>query len=626
MAFTFKFNPFSKTFDIVQDTTLLTLKGVVNTTADLPLSGNSENDLYIVKADDRLYTWNKVTDSGILSDWINVGSISSIDWSIINNKPTSAVEDIDDAVTKKHTQNIDTILTIDGSIALFNAGILKRNLLVDNTFNIQIDEIRARDGDGLKLNDDGGNGIFVKDGGNVGIGTPSPSEKLEVAVTSDHSVVHINAESGSSNEARLIMTSGAKNTTFFYRESDNNFGFFHNGLTKFRVVSNGNILLNQAGGNVSIGTTTTSDATLNIKGSLNSTNVIIGLSTDTNPALKLSGNHSSDFAYIQAGGNTSNANLRIAKFATNTGELIDFQVYSVTTSFSGNLGVGNLNPNAKFDVTSTTDGSLPAPRLTTSQRDAITSPPTALQVFNTDNNRYEYFDGTDWQGIDSTASAEVSVSDNTLATDIPAVDALVLIASTPIFTGVELQRITIDNGGVSTYIGFEEIIVKIDGNITLEPSTSTKDLETTFFRQDAVRKTVDSFSVAPNSLIFDIGTTLSDGDTISFFGTEGTLPAELRSDIVYFVINQLTDSFQVSYTSGGSPVTFTDSGSGTNTFAEGELHGSVPRVSVSASSSVTVVPQALATVNTGDSIFPVVSNKSDAVNIVVSKVYYRIFK
>ncbi len=31
--------------------------------------------------------------------------------------------------------------------------------------NLQTDEVRARDGDGLKLYDDGGNGIFVKDGG-----------------------------------------------------------------------------------------------------------------------------------------------------------------------------------------------------------------------------------------------------------------------------------------------------------------------------------------------------------------------------------------------------------------------------------------------------------------------------
>ncbi|MFH1714847.1 MAG: tail fiber domain-containing protein, partial [Elusimicrobiota bacterium] len=41
-------------------------------------------------------------------------------------------------------------------------------------------EIKAIDSTGLKVYDDGGNGLFVQDGGNVGIGTTNPSEKLHV--------------------------------------------------------------------------------------------------------------------------------------------------------------------------------------------------------------------------------------------------------------------------------------------------------------------------------------------------------------------------------------------------------------------------------------------------------------
>jgi len=42
------------------------------------------------------------------------------------------------------------------------------------------DQIQARDADGLKLTDDAGNGILVKDGGSVGIGTTSPGASLHV--------------------------------------------------------------------------------------------------------------------------------------------------------------------------------------------------------------------------------------------------------------------------------------------------------------------------------------------------------------------------------------------------------------------------------------------------------------
>lgn len=46
--------------------------------------------------------------------------------------------------------------------------------------SLAIDEIKAYDGAGLKLYDDNDNGIFVEDGGNVGIGTDNPTYKLDV--------------------------------------------------------------------------------------------------------------------------------------------------------------------------------------------------------------------------------------------------------------------------------------------------------------------------------------------------------------------------------------------------------------------------------------------------------------
>ena len=88
---------------------------------------------------------------------------------------------------------------------------------------IATDQIRARDGDGLKLTDDGGNGIFVKDGGNVGIGTTSPGAKLEVAQSAHNSGIKITGYDTSSD------TSG-------YLYVDNNDVFFVDGTAGKNMV------------------------------------------------------------------------------------------------------------------------------------------------------------------------------------------------------------------------------------------------------------------------------------------------------------------------------------------------------------------------------------------------------
>jgi len=58
------------------------------------------------------------------------------------------------------------------------------------------DSLRARDSDGLRLTDDAGNlGIFIKDGGFVGIGTSNPSAPLDIESTSDN-MIQLNQGAG----------------------------------------------------------------------------------------------------------------------------------------------------------------------------------------------------------------------------------------------------------------------------------------------------------------------------------------------------------------------------------------------------------------------------------------------
>lgn len=74
-------------------------------------------------------------------------------------------------------------------------------------------------------------------------------------------------------------------------------------------------------------------------------------------------------------------------------------------SFS-QVGIGTTNPNATsmLDISSTTRGML-TPRMTTIERNAITSPAHGLLVFDTDENGFYYYNSTAWVPISSNTGA-----------------------------------------------------------------------------------------------------------------------------------------------------------------------------------------------------------------------------
>jgi hypothetical protein len=59
------------------------------------------------------------------------------------------------------------------------------------------------------------------------------------------------------------------------------------------------------------------------------------------------------------------------------------------------LGNGSVETSARLQVDSTTQGFLP-PRMTTTQKNAITSPAAGLQVYDTTLNQMSYYNGTSW--------------------------------------------------------------------------------------------------------------------------------------------------------------------------------------------------------------------------------------
>lgn len=85
-------------------------------------------------------------------------------------------------------------------------------------------------------------------------------------------------------------------------------------------------------------------------------------------------------------------------------------------SNSGSVGIGTINPNtsALLDVDSTSKGVL-MPRMTSTQRDAITTPVAGLMVYNTTTGTMNYFNGSSWVSLGSGGKG-LSIAGTTYAT------------------------------------------------------------------------------------------------------------------------------------------------------------------------------------------------------------------
>ena len=61
----------------------------------------------------------------------------------------------------------------------------------------------------------------------------------------------------------------------------------------------------------------------------------------------------------------------------------------------GNVGIGTASPTGALDVTSTTGAFVP-PRMTTTQRDALSSPPNGSVIYNTTTNKMNFRENGAW--------------------------------------------------------------------------------------------------------------------------------------------------------------------------------------------------------------------------------------
>ena len=275
------------------------------------------------------------------------------------------------------------------------------------------------------LSNDGDNeGIAVTTNGSVGFGTTSASENLQIHESSAASnFIGFTDASTGSNTTTDGTVIGILNDDFYAWNRENNHIRFGTNNTERLIIQND--------GNIGIGTTATTELNIgdNDTGidwiSNGNYNLISDNTTIANvgssglfvrPQLGTIGLHELNIGDTDTGFDwTSDGNFR----------LLNNNV--LTMSFTGNnrVGIGNTTPDASsiLDIASTSSGML-TPRMTQTQRDAITTPATGLLVYQTDNTPgFYYYNGSAWTAVGNdnlgnhTASQNVQLAGNWLSND-----------------------------------------------------------------------------------------------------------------------------------------------------------------------------------------------------------------
>ena len=244
--------------------------------------------------------------------------------------------------------------------------------------------VDAADGNGLMLRDDGGNyGLFIKDGGNVGVGTNSPSYQLDAQASGD---ITVRIQSGASNDSVIRFDqSGTQQASIGYDDTGDLLKF--NNATNFGGTQH---LVINSDGNVGVGVANPT-VSLDVSGDFEIVNGSYGIKIEANLA---------NIEGITSGGASGPLHLN-----RNAGQDIWF-MYGDSTDIAGKIestnkhwSIGTISSSeaeARLNIKEITSGTTPALKLQTYQASGTvrTVQQFTQTVGATSLHQYLVWDGT----------------------------------------------------------------------------------------------------------------------------------------------------------------------------------------------------------------------------------------
>jgi hypothetical protein len=317
-----------------------------------------------------------------------------------------------------------TLLQSNSKSAVYSAHADGYGMAIETSQNTSaIYTFKVAGGDGTNI---GTNEYFRITGtGSVGIGTSSPSQRLDVngnlsigdGANADQNIsIRYGSSSGAYGAVRFTQ-SGTNNSTIHAFSTTWQGGTIYssstgainiNGSTgvTFGAWNNIDVAFNTGGtsyfkNNVGIGTTSPSSNLTVVRDANNASyittfsNTNAGTSANTISEWKVNG-----YSSFVIGKSNSDGRVEIAQIGNNNIDFINngTNVMSIDTNQNVMVNGTTAEACAQLEIKSETKGFLP-PRMSDADRDNISSPVEGLMIYNTTQKTINFYDGTTWQRV-----------------------------------------------------------------------------------------------------------------------------------------------------------------------------------------------------------------------------------